>query len=187
MDRNTNWRVFFSFLLANSPMTRTKIIGLLKCILVFTLRIVQYIEIENNYPGVSNRGKLRFHHLKSNKDSAPYSCVIWILFYFQEILFLRCPSFMSYQLSQHKKYFFSHQKQKSLKNFYPEIEISNFFLLSQKAEILPQYPVFFVYLRFQQTCLWRFSALKEKNKIVYFSFVLNVIVKQFKGIVMQII
>ena len=96
-------------------------------------------------------------------------------------------SFMSYQLSQHKKYFFSHQKQKSLKNFYHEIEISNFFLFSQKAEILPQYPFFFVYLRFQQTCLWRFSALKEKNKIVYFSFVLNVIVKQFKGIVMQII
>ena len=82
---------FFSFLLANSPMARTKIIGLLKGILVFTLRIVQYIEIENNCPGVSNRGKLRFHHLKSNKDSAPYSCVLWILFYFQEILFPRCP------------------------------------------------------------------------------------------------
>ena len=66
--RNLYW-THSSFLLVSRPGIRTKTIGSLKGIHVYILRNMQYTEVRNNFPFVSNMEELRLYPLKSRKNS----------------------------------------------------------------------------------------------------------------------
>ena len=51
------------------------------------LKNMQYIEVESNCPGVSNREELYLYPLKSKKNFPPYSCVNWFCVIFERSYF----------------------------------------------------------------------------------------------------
>ena len=61
----------------------------MKGINVYILKNIQYVEVENNSPGVSNREKLRLYYLKSRKDF-PFLllCSIVLCYFNRSVVFI---------------------------------------------------------------------------------------------------
>ena len=63
----------------------------------YILTNIQYIGVESNCPGVSNRERLHFYRLKSRKDACPpYPCAHWFC-----VIFNRCISIVPVPFLSH--------------------------------------------------------------------------------------